>query len=445
MVRFFSFGGSCAGSRGIFLLCTMGCSCSKAVSAEQPATEDKIPKDKDRYDLKDPLAFAKFLQSADVKLVRARYLADLLRRKQPLPRRQEAESETFVSDGKTETALVSHEEVKDWSSGTRYAIVCSVSHAWETREHPDPCKYQLQWVVDRALLYQAAFNADVWIFYDYVSLFQYERDPESHEQRSFAKAMDNMHVMYAHEFNLTFRISSLTPDDVWEAMKKNEQELVPVWDDKSKSIKAKPLKDLMENRTKYEDRGWCKAEVEWSSLRTLNAQHQRIDGSESDAFNGRVPMTPETFKETMRKAEFTHRSDAKAVIRLQEKIFFEKVTACETLVLEGLPATEIEALARALPLYKNMKHLTINKFRCGEREAKFLAEALTKTTALVTFEACYGEGESGKHMAKALAEALKVSRSIAEINLTGNDMADEGTKAWRVLGSEAAYRIMPWH
>ena len=124
-----------------------------------------------------------------------------------------------------------------------------------------------------------------------------------------------------------------------------------------------------------EDRGWCKAEVEWSSLRTLNVQHQRIDGSELDAFNCRVPMTPESFKETMRKAEFTHRSDADAVIQLQEKIFFEKVTACKALVLEGVPASEIEALARALPLYKNMTHLTITKFRCGERAAIFLAEA----------------------------------------------------------------------
>ena len=85
----------------------------------------------------------------------------------------------------------------------------------------------------------------------------------------------------------------------------------------------------------------------------------------------------------MRKAEFTHRSDADAVIQLQEKIFFEKVTACQTLVLEGLPATEIEALARALPLYKNMTHLTINKFRCGEREAKVLAEASIRVTCVL--------------------------------------------------------------
>lgn len=260
-----------------------------------------------------------------------------------------------------------------------YARFISISHAWETREHPDPCRYQLQQIVEWAVLYEAAFRADVWIFYDYVSLFQYERDPKS-EQRSFDEAMANMHILYAHEFSLTFRIETLTPDEVWEAMKENEQELVTVWDDESKSLKAKPLNKLMHNRVFYLERGWCKAEVEWSSLRTVNAQHQRIDrrdskGSDGDAFNGRVPMTPQAFQESMNQAEFTHRSDKDAVIHLQEKIFFEKVTSCETLVLEGLPATQIEALARAMPLYENLKHLKINKFSCGEGEAQLFAEA----------------------------------------------------------------------
>lgn len=285
------------------------------------------------------------------------------------------------------------------------------------------------------MLYEAAFRADVWIFYDYVSLFQYERDPKS-EQRSFDEAMANMHILYAHEFSLTFRIETLTPDEVWEAMKENEQELVTVWDDESKSLKAKPLNKLMHNRVFYLERGWCKAEVEWSSLRTVNAQHQRIDrrdskGSDGDAFNGRVSMTPQAFQESMNQAEFTHRSDKDAVIHLQEKIFFEKVTSCETLVLEGLPATQIEALARAMPLYENLKHLKINKFSCGEGEAQLFAEALAKTTVLEKFEVHNGEEESGKHLVKALAEALKVNSSIANIGLAANSIGDEGAKAWR--------------
>ena len=69
-----------------------------------------------------------------------RYLAELVRAQQPLPRRQEAESLNFTSDGIRQTALVTHEEVQEWATGSRKAIMCSISHAWETRERPDPCR-----------------------------------------------------------------------------------------------------------------------------------------------------------------------------------------------------------------------------------------------------------------------------------------------------------------
>ena len=84
---------------------------------------------------------------------------------------------TFVppDSEEAETALVSHQEVQTWAEGKRDAIICSISHAWETREHPDPCRYQLEHIVQRVVLYEAAFKADVWVFYDYASLFQFER------------------------------------------------------------------------------------------------------------------------------------------------------------------------------------------------------------------------------------------------------------------------------
>ena len=69
-----------------------------------------------------------------------RYLAELVLAGQPLPRRQEAESLQFTSGGIKKTALVSHEEVQEWATGSKNAIMCSISHAWETREHPDPCR-----------------------------------------------------------------------------------------------------------------------------------------------------------------------------------------------------------------------------------------------------------------------------------------------------------------
>eukprot|EP00434_Breviolum_minutum_P042002 symbB.v1.2.037370.t1/scaffold5500.1/size26397/1 len=404
------------------------------LDAVQESEQSLRPKEvqADRYDLSDPLALARFLQDADIRLVRAKYLAELVLAQQPLPRRQEAESLKFTSGGITQTALVTHEEVQEWATGSRKAIMCSISHAWETREHPDPCRYQLEHIVSHTALFDAAFEADVWVFYDYTSLFQYERDPNSHEERSFRKAMANMHMMYCHEYNLTFRIEGLTPEDTWNAMKANENELVPVWDQESKTVKARPLKSLVENRNLYLERGWCMAEVEWSSLRRVNLQHQRIDkpkagensykSRKDQNLNGKIPMTPGRFKAAMEKSKFTHRSDAATVINLQEKIYFEKVTACEELILEGLPGTEVAALAATLPDFKNLKTMKVSNFECGKAEAKALGEAGDRCWSCGSFRKSTGM--------EALAEALKVNKTLTNIDLSRNGIGIKGAKAW---------------
>eukprot|EP00438_Fugacium_kawagutii_P017599 Skav213575 [mRNA] locus=scaffold1790:127326:127922:- [translate_table: standard] len=193
--------------------------------------------------------------------------------------------------------------------------------------------------------------------------------------------MGNMHLLYAHEYSLTFRIQNLTSEDAWNEMMQNDGELVSVWDMEAKGLVKKPLKALVANRTPYGARGWCKAEIEWSSLRGINAQFQQIDREPSDGrdgeeeFNARLPMTPEDFQGQMEQAAFTHRSDESAVIHLQEKIFIRKVTNCEDLFLEGLAASEMLALARVLPQYAKLKSLRIRNFQCGEAEAKALVEA----------------------------------------------------------------------
>ena len=75
-------------------------------------------------------------------------------------------------------------------------------------------------------------------------------------------------------------------------------------------------------------------------------------------------MTPHRFKAAMRASKFTHRSDEGAVILLQEKIYFEKVTACKELILEGLPGNEVWALAAALPDFKNLKSMKAPLITC---------------------------------------------------------------------------------
>ena len=102
------------------------------------------------------------------RLVGSRYLYHLRKSKETLPRRQEADSARCANN---ETALVTHDELKAWAKDPTRAIICSISHAWETREHPDPCGYQLEQAVNAVSLYEAAYEAEVWIFYDYTSLY----------------------------------------------------------------------------------------------------------------------------------------------------------------------------------------------------------------------------------------------------------------------------------
>ena len=167
-----------------------------------------------------------------------------------------------------------------------------------------------------------------------------------------------MHVLYAHDYNWTFRIEALTPQDVWDATLANSEHLVTVYDAASKTVRGRPLKELVANRVPYQGRGWCKAEVEWSSCRSRSEQNQRIDapGSEVSSekeLKGKVPMAPEVFQEDMKKAEFTHRKkDAAAVLKLQQDIYYEKVSACEEAVLANLPEGELGRLAKALKDYE---------------------------------------------------------------------------------------------
>ena len=156
-------------------------------------------------------------------------------------------------------------------------------------------------------------------------------------------------------------------------------QVVNVYDEASNAVIPKPLRELVPNRTPYEDRGWCMAEIEWSSVRSRSWQHQRIDSSEESedqrTLQGRVPMTPEAFEDRMREAAFTHRSDATQVILLQKKVFHEKVENCEGAVLQNLPQGELGKLAESLKYYAKLKNLKVLNFECSEDEATSFGKA----------------------------------------------------------------------
>ena len=233
-------------------------------------------------------------------------------------------------------------------------------------------------MVHHTALYVAAYFAEIWVFYDFLSLFQYSRETEA-QQFSFGLAMANMHVLYAHEMSVTLRIESLTPAERW-AQALREDEMITVFHAESKVVKPVLIKDLKHNPTPYNNRGWCIGEMEWSSDRQETAQNQLIDtdtaGQQDGApeLLGRVPTSPEHFAVKMDTAAFTHRSDADAVVHLQEKIFLEKVKRNESLNVEGLPRSEFQRLLRALPYFEVLQTITLIHFECSQEEAEAFAK-----------------------------------------------------------------------
>eukprot|EP00439_Symbiodinium_sp_Y106_P059479 s1829_g8.t1 len=410
----------------------MGCASSTNVGSkyESPTLNAEVEAKKKEaeasFNLEEPHQLAAYLKYANICLLRVEYLYELLHQERLLPRRQEAE----------EWGLVSHEELSEWAAGTRDAMLISVSHAWETREHPDPCGDQLKRLVSCLSIYDAAYSSKIWVFYDFVSLFQYQQTTK--QKQSFDRSMDHMHMLYAHECNWTLRLEALTPDDVWNAALQNSKHLVMVYDDESKTVRGHPLKELVHNRVPYRDRGWCKAEVEWSSCRSRSEQNQQIDASGSEVssekeLKGKVPMAPEVFQEDMKKAAFTHRKkDAAAVLKLQQDIYYEKVSACEEALLANLPEGELGRLAKALKDYKKLKVLRLRKIEVGEAEAKEFGKALALNDTITELEIKVAEPhrrDGYLALWKALADGLKSNRTVTHIDLGYNRIGVEGAKA----------------
>ncbi|CAK9109314.1 unnamed protein product [Durusdinium trenchii] len=82
------------------------------------------------YDLTDPMDLANFFSFANIRLLRGAFIKHLAKEKLGLPRRQEAEQASCGS----QTALVTHEEVKGWAAdlkaGKERQRIFAISHVW---------------------------------------------------------------------------------------------------------------------------------------------------------------------------------------------------------------------------------------------------------------------------------------------------------------------------
>eukprot|EP00930_Biecheleria_cincta_P070574 TRINITY_DN58208_c0_g1_i1.p1 TRINITY_DN58208_c0_g1~~TRINITY_DN58208_c0_g1_i1.p1 ORF type:complete len:594 (-),score=82.98 TRINITY_DN58208_c0_g1_i1:334-2115(-) len=429
-----------------------GAACSRHAACDEQSMEHEREM---TYDLQDPRALANFLEDADIRLVRAEYLGDLHRKGAAFPRRQEAER-AMTNSGRT--ALVSPEEVWHWvkwaelDNEERQSLdidrscsgrIWSLSHCWESREHPDPFSHQLG-VLVTGLKNNFLDDKDIWLFVDYISLYQYKRK-DARQQRSFERAMCNMHVMYAHNWTWTVRIGELTPCTLADTQKGGS---ICIYHEPSNNVLEIPLAsvktvqedgscgvgcgsrcpNLHANTTLYAQRGWCQAELQWSNMRDRSRSLVLPSRAGSDS---KAPMPPEVFSERVKEGQlkFTHRDDEATALRLQAMVFADKASKCQKLDLSGLHADELPVLFAALPYYTCLEDLRLI-LDSTDDAAQYLAEAFTSKELLRNLKRIYLGQKLGHTGVKALAEALAENTSVEELDLSFNrDIGDAGAAA----------------
>ena len=190
--------------------------------------------------------------------------------------------------------------------------------------------------------------------------------------------MKHIQLLYSHEYTLTLWIEGLTPETLWQHL---SDRFVRIYHEPSSDVKDVPLRDLARNSFLYDQRGWCMAEMEWSSSRSTTLANHRADvieaavGEERKLYRAKAATEPGKFKELMNKLVFTHRPDLEFVFQLQEQVFMEKVTNCKELLLRGVPADQAVALAQSLSHYRSLKKIELHQWECSKSEADMLGEA----------------------------------------------------------------------
>ncbi|CAK8986865.1 Ultraviolet-B receptor UVR8, partial [Durusdinium trenchii] len=370
-----------------------------------------------KYDLQDPQQLIQSLLDANIALVRLEYLQELLAAGRRFLRRQEAEGE-FTAAGLP--ALVQASElqkleidplgnmslfVKDPSPRRVTVVIESISHAWESMEHPDPHGFQLDQIIQRCPTITS--TRSVWLFYDFMSLYQYGgRTPP--QEGYFRQALEQMHTLYAHEAIKVRILDELTPE-TWK-----HPGTVLVFSDQAGGLIAVSIDQLRANSTPYLLRGWCQAERQWARLRI--------------SLEACVPMPPDLFRRKMEEQglRFTHHDDKETVLKLQAQVFAEKVRTTKQLMAENLDEEALNTLCAALPFYVDLDEIVVN----GNVLPRNAAVAVANTNARsFQMESCGLKDEDVEDIVASLLHCNKVE----ELRLAHNDIGHRGLQALREL------------
>ncbi|CAK9093961.1 unnamed protein product [Durusdinium trenchii] len=135
----------------------------------------------------------------------------------------------------------------------------------------------------------------------------------------------------------------------------------------------------------------------------------------------------------MATSAFTHRHDAPEVVRLQRKVFHEKVTTSKEVRLQWLPYEELDRLIEALPHFQELRVFRLNHFQATMAQLEALGQVLAakelQTLEIGHCKEFYGFNCGLRGLGKAIAASLEVNRTIRKVDLSGNSIGVEGAQA----------------
>ena len=163
-----------------------------------------------------------------------------------------------------------------------------------------------------------------------------------------------------------------------------------------------------------------------------------------------VPLTPSAFQQLCASQLcFTHRSDEDVVMRLQEKVFFERIATMASFECQLLHPSEIPRLLALVPHFQVLGHFAMTTSSISESQGETLCEHLErlpslqklilffsslsspamaqtlqiKTLQTLKIQGCHFGDIAAKHMAEILKDG---NSSLQNLSLMWNDVGDAG-------------------
>jgi len=243
-----------------------------------------------------------------------------------LVRRQEVPEHAFVP-----VAEVTMEKLK--------RDLVSISHAWLSRNHPDPTGCHLRLFRTGGPIHElipAVTLDEKCVFWDFVSLFQVPRNDE--QERLFKMALESMHCVYG------------TVLDRLDGGGVSINGVV---------VRLLDVPTTAENATPYVERGWCFFE----SVICSNGGKYVIsitDGKMQDVELLQIPLAPEEFNGMLDKKKFTSKkADTAKVKELYAKIWKNHAPMKLLSLCAKMSDAQVHAFLKVKPHLKNFVMLYI--------------------------------------------------------------------------------------